>query len=160
MSANPQTIETITQCRICQHPIPLPGLGVPIVGEDPAQRANRYVTALYDHIRRRHPQQAMMIEGMKKWVQDLLVIDSYATEDPVLQKGREFARAVLHAQTQKNSMSDADLKEGLAHFGKTAPEIEALMPIAQYVRDFLEEKGQFQHPAVAHAMAQAKQATS
>jgi hypothetical protein len=160
MSADPKTIEAITVCKICKHGIALTGLSVPIVGEDPALRAGRYVAALHDHIKRRHPQQAAQIVGMRNWLEALLVIDCYETEDAVLQKGRELSRAVLHAQTQKNSMSDADLKEGLAHFGKTAQEIEALMPIAQHVRDFLEEKGQYQHPAVAKAMEQARQAAS
>jgi hypothetical protein len=152
--SDPQSIEAVTVCRLCKHVIALTGLSVPIVGERPEDRATRYVAALRDHINRRHPQQAAYIEGMKKWTGEFIVIECYGTEDAVLQKGREYARAILHEMTRKNRLSDSDLKEGLARFGKTTEEIDALMPVAKYLRDFLSEQGEFQHPAVKHAEAQ------
>jgi hypothetical protein len=151
MSSSPKTIEAVTVCKICKHGIALTGLSVPIVGEPPAQRAARYVAALRDHIKRRHPQHAAQILGMVNWVEGFLVIDLYQTDDDVLQKGRELSRALIHAATRKNALSDADLEEGLARFGKTAEEIESLMPVATYLRDFLSERGEFQHPAVKQA---------
>jgi hypothetical protein len=151
MSTQPQpkvTVESVTVCKLCQHGIALTGLSIPIVGEEPAMRAARYVTALEDHIKRRHPRESAAITAMQTWMRDILVIGSYRTEDPVLLAGYELARAHVHAATRKNRLSDDNLVEGLAQAGFTSEEIDRIKPIAQYMRDFLSEQGSFAHPKV------------
>lgn len=117
----------------------------------------RFVDALRDHIKRRHTQQAAKIEAMLALFRDLLVVQTYATEDPVLQTAYEQARALVHYMTVKNALSDDEMREGMAKIGMTAEEIEKLMPVAQYQRDFLSEQGNFEHPAVKRARAKAPQ---
>jgi hypothetical protein len=67
------------------------------------------------------------------------------------------ARALVHYMTVKNALSDDEMREGMAKIGMTAEEIEKLMPVAQYQRDFLSEQGNFEHPAVKRARAKAPQ---
>lgn len=147
MASQPNpTVESVTVCKICQHGIAMTGLSIPIVGENPAMRAARYVIALEDHIKRRHAREWAAVVAMQTWMRDILVIGSYQTEDPVLSAGYELARAHVHAATRKHRLSDENLVEGLAQAGFTAQEIERIKPVAQYMRDFLSESGAFQHP--------------
>jgi hypothetical protein len=120
--------------------------------------------ALYGHIRINHMQQALVMSATAKafaqQFREMLTVQCYATEDPLLQAAYDAARAPIHALTRKHSMSDEQLERLLTEklsangFMTTAQVKQAsmlAMPIARYIRDVLSEQGEFEHPAVKAA---------
>jgi len=149
-----KAIEGITVCRLCGKGIRVI-TSVPIIGETIEQRAKRFVAALHQHVRDRHAEQAIRLKdtytAFGETFRDLLVLQCYATEDPVLQAAIEAARAPIHALTRRNTMTDDQLREFLAKHGATKAHMGFLLPAAQELRDFLCEQGKFEHPLVKKA---------
>lgn len=146
-----KAIEGLTVCRMCGKGIRII-TSVPIIGETTKQRAKRFVNALYSHVMEKHPEQHARLkatrDALAEQFKDLLTLQCYATEDPVLQAAIEAARAPIHALTRKNMLTDDDMRHRLAELGMSAGQIARVMPIAQYLRDFMGEQGKFEHPAV------------
>ena len=149
MTPEEKNIEGLTVCRHCHHGLTLSA--TPIIGESPQERARRFVMALGDHLKRKHPEVIPSGAAFIQLFGDVCILQHYTSQEPIVVSAYEVARALVHAMTRKNVLTDDDLREGLAQFGKDAAEVEALMPIARYLRDFLSEQGQFEHPAVKAA---------
>jgi hypothetical protein len=111
-----------------------------------------------------HMQQAIAMSAAAKafaqQFREMLTVQCYATEDPLLQAAYDAARAPIHALTRKHSMSDEQLERLLteklsANGFMTAQQVKQAsmlaMPIARYIRDVLSEQGEFEHPAVKAA---------
>jgi len=161
--AEQKAIEGITVCLLCGKGIRVVS-SIPIVGETTEQRAKRFVNALHSHILEKHVEQAMRLKttyaAFAETFKDLLTLQCYATEDPVLQAAIEAARAPIHALTRRNMLTDDDMRQQLAKLGMSERDIKRVMPIAQYLRDFLSEQGNFEHPTVKQARAAAPPAAS
>ena len=156
-----KVLEGLTVCRICNQAI---SVGVPIIGEKPQDRARRFMLALHEHVRLHHLAQSHAMSATAKALaqqfQEMLIVQCYATEDPLLQQAYDAARAPIHALTRKHSMTDEQLgrllTEKLSANGfMTAQQVKQAsmlaMPIAKYIRDVLSEQGEFEHSAVKAA---------
>lgn len=151
--AEKRAVEGITICRLCGKGIGIRS-DVPIIGESNEQKAARWVRGFYGHLRDRHTEVIAWLESCAALLRDVLIVSQYATENQVVAQAFEYGRAVCHASTRKNTMTDDEMRGKLAAL-MSAKQIDQVMPVAQYLRDFLSEQGNFEHPAVKQAREQA-----
>ena len=156
MSANPQTIESLTVCRLCNRPI---NFGVSIIGEKPAEKARRYMAVLAAHLNETHFHNAAQLRTISQTFADtfraIMTVQCFVTSEPTILAAYDAARAPIHDLTRKYRMSDEELQKLVAAeipAGPFAKTLEtAAMPLARKIRDFLSEHGEYEHPIVKQA---------
>ena len=139
-------LKHITRCRLCGQAFTDNPLDVPIVGQPPSARVQRFVRALYQHIEKRHQPNAAGILALTLLAQGYLVVNLFESEDPALQDSKESARAQLFSLILKNRATDANLRSTLAALSLTEAEIAKVEPAFRQLRDYLSESGQFRSP--------------
>lgn len=151
----------ITKCLLC--PIekrarivsdPMPQVKP---GEQPPEAVGRYVQALTDHIRKKHPESYAQIYAMAQIMMALLVVKEFETTDPGVETAREQLRNFIHRMTRKNDVTETDIQVRLEHIddsvtfferdGKDAIDKDRILDELRDFRDFLLEEGDYA-PAV------------
>src|SRR5271169_6140955 len=102
MSPDEKKIEGLTVCRHCHHGLAL--ASSPIIGEKPQERARRFVMALGEHLKAKHPQEIPKSQGFLTLFADICILQNYASEDPIVSSAYEYARAIVHAITRRHTM--------------------------------------------------------
>ena len=156
MSANPQTIDSLTVCKLCHHAI---NFGVPIIGETEQARTLRMMASLHRHLEKYHLQHFIEIireaTGFYAGMMGLKLIQSYHVGDAALLAASEITRAPIHAATRKNTLTNEELQRMVANTIPASPFAKSLenaaMPLARKIRDFLSEQGEYEHPVVRQA---------
>jgi len=149
-------VTALTMCRLCNQPVMQ---GPPIIGESEDSHAMRVMQSLVRHLQHSHPAHmkeiAQRVQVLSMSLYGIQVVQSYEIADPVMLLEYDKARAPLHALTRKKTLTDAQLETVLGE--KLAPgpfnsmALKAAMPIAKWLRDFLSEEGEFEHPTVKQA---------
>ena len=139
-------LKHITTCRLCGQAFTDHPLDVPIVGQPPSARVQRFVRALYQHIEKRHQPNAAGILALTLLAQGYLVVNLFESQDPALQESKESARAQLFSLMLKNRATDANLRSTLAALSLNEEEIGKVEPSFKQLRDYLTETGQFRSP--------------
>jgi hypothetical protein len=149
-------ITALTMCRRCNQPVMQ---NPPIIGESEDSHAMRVMQSLVRHLQHSHPahmkEVAQRTQILSASLYGIQVVQSYEIADPAMLLEYDKARAPLHALTRKNTLTDAQLEtvlsEKLAESPFKAMALKAAMPIAKWLRDFLSEEGEFEHPTVKQA---------
>ena len=82
MTPEQKKVEGLTVCRHCNHGLALSG--PPIIGEHPQERARRFVMALGEHLKAKHPQEIPKGKAFIQLFADICVLQNYASEDPIV----------------------------------------------------------------------------
>src|SRR6185436_19023267 len=120
----------ITTCRVkdhnaiveCGQQIIDHAIDVPIIGEPPTVRTQRFMEALGKHLHRKHPMHAQLTMNMGAQFTGYLIAQSFRTEDPGLVAVQEQLRSHLFVMTRKNYITDEQIVETVAKLGATAEE--------------------------------------
>ncbi len=156
MSASTSPLESLTVCKLCNQPI---NFGPPLIGEEQDTRTARIIGMFHQHMQHIHSRYLKEILQRASVVQasmiGLGVLDCYHTSEPSILEAYDQARAPIHAATRKNMLADEALREMIVDHTPPGPFskalIDAAMPLARNIRDFLSEQGDYEHPAIKAA---------
>jgi len=137
-------LEYITRCKVpgCSKQFVSSALDIPIIGQ-PNERVVKFVTALMDHLQKKHPEIMTRVAGAIQEYMGLLVISMFQVEDPKLLEMREFIRASIAQVSRRFQISDADIRDRVARLELDADEEEGLNMLLRDMRDFLTERGNY-----------------
>ena len=137
-------LEYITKCRVpgCNKEFVSNALDIPIIGQ-PNERVVRFVTALYDHLGKKHPEVMQRIAGAIQEYMGFLVVGMFEVADPKLLEMREHIRATLARISRRFQISDADIQDRVARLELDPEEEEGLNTLLRDMRDLLTEQGNY-----------------
>lgn len=151
----------ITKCLLCPAGKPARIVSDPMPqvkpGEQPPEAVGRYVQALTDHIRKKHPEAYAHIYAMAQIMMALLVVREFETTDPGVGTAREQLRNFIHRMTRKNDVTETDMLVRLERIddavrfferdGKDAIDKDRILDELRNLRNFLLEEGEYQPAA-------------
>ena len=137
-------LEYITKCRVpgCNKEFVSNALDIPIIGQ-PNERVVRFVTALYDHLGKKHPEVMQRITGAIQEYMGFLVVGMFEVSDPKLLEMREHIRATLARIFRRFQISDGDIQDRIARLELDPEEEEGLNTLLRDMRDLLTEQGNY-----------------
>ena len=140
----PPTLDYTTRCRVpgCTKTFVSSALDIPIIGQPNAQVV-KFVTALMDHVDKKHPQAMVQISGAIQEYMGFLVVSMFECEDPKLLEMREHVRATIAKFSRRFIISDADIKDRVARLELDPDDEEPLAELLKDMRDVLCEQGRY-----------------
>lgn len=140
---NGSTLKHITKCRLCPQIFQASPMDVPIVGEPPAARIQKFVMALMAHLQKKHGEHMALISQGGGEFMGLLALRSFETADPNIQQTIELARARFFVVTRKNLMPDAMIVEKAVSLGLDPATQQQVVDLMKEMRDVLTEQGKY-----------------
>ena len=137
-------LEYITKCRVpgCNKEFVSTPLDIPIIGQ-PNARVVKFVTALGEHIQKKHPQLMQNIAGAIQEYTGFLVVSLFEVNDPKLLEMRENIRATISKVSRRFQVSDADIQDRVARLELDPEQEEGLNILLRDMRDLLTEQGSY-----------------
>jgi len=137
-------LEYITRCRVpgCNKPFVSDALDIPIIGQ-PNDRVIKFVTALMDHLQKKHPQIMMQVSAAIQEYMGFLVCSMFELADPKLLDMRERIRAGIAQASRRYQISDADIQARLETLELEPEDEEGLGILLRDFRDLLTEQGKY-----------------
>ena len=138
------SLDYTTRCRVpgCTKTFVSSALDIPIIGQPNAQTV-KFVTALIDHVQKKHPQVMMQVSGAIQEYMGFLVTSLFEIEDPRLAEMREQIRAGIAEVSRRNVISDADIADRVARLELDPDDEEPLNELLKDMRDVLCEQGRY-----------------
>ena len=140
----PPTLEYITRCRVsgCGKQFVSSPLDIPIIGQ-PNDRVVKFVTALMEHVSKKHPQAMQQIAGAVQEYMGFLVVSMFQCQDPQLAQLQERVRASIAKVSRKLTISDAEIQDKVARLELDPDKEEGLNTLLRDMRDLLCEQGRY-----------------
>jgi hypothetical protein len=99
-----------TTCRVCGQKFLDHALNVPIIGETPDIRTLRFIGALQNHIRAKHPEKQAPIEMLGSMLVAFVASKNFETEDPAFLSMQDQVRFHFHQMTRKTWITDEQIQ--------------------------------------------------
>jgi hypothetical protein len=137
-------LEYITKCRVpgCNKEFVSTPVDIPIIGQ-PNARTVKFVTALMEHVQKKHPQMMQNIAGAIQDYTGFLVVSLFEVNDPKLLEMREHIRAIIAKVSRRFQISDADIQDRVARMELDSEDEEGLNVLLRDMRDLLTEQGRY-----------------
>ena len=140
----PPNVEYVTRCRVqgCGKQFLSSPMDIPIIGQ-PNDRVVKFVTALLDHVQKKHPKAMMQISGAIQEYMGFLIVTMFQCEDPKLAQLQEQVRASIFKVSRRLTITDAEIQDRVARLGLDPDEEEGLQTLLRDMRDLLTEQGSY-----------------
>jgi hypothetical protein len=138
------TLDYTTRCRVpgCTKTFVSSALEVPIIGQ-PDAKVVKFVTALMDHMQKKHPQEMNVVAQISQQFLGFIVISQFEIEDPKLLEMRESVRALMAKMSRRFLIPDADIKDRVARLELDPDDEEGVGTLLLDMRDLLTEQGRY-----------------
>lgn len=137
-------LEYLTKCRVpgCTKEFVSSPLDIPIIGK-PNERVVKFVTALMDHLGKKHPEVMMRVSNAIQEYMGFLVVSMFELNDPRLIEMRERIRAEIAVLSRRNNIPDSMIDGKIAELGFDDTDAEGLRILLRDMRDLLTEQGNY-----------------
>lgn len=122
--------------RFQDHP-----LNIPIIGEPPDARTQRFVEALGRHIYAKHPDHGAVVQNLGMQFTGYLITKTYETEDPGLLSIQNALRYHIHHMTRRIWITDEQLQDTVARLDEEGFTAEKVLAALKEFREILTETG-------------------
>jgi hypothetical protein len=141
--SNPR-MEYKTRCRVpgCKKTFVSDPFDVPIIGQ-PGERIVKFVSALYEHVAKNHPDRIQQINGAVQQYLGFMAVSLFELEDPQLLAMREAIRASLHMFTRRMVITDAEIADRVARLELDPDKEEDTQMLLRDMRDLLTDSGRY-----------------
>ena len=138
------TLDYTTRCRVpgCTKTFVSTALDVPIIGQ-PDAKIVKFVTALMDHMQKKHPQEMTVISQLVQQFLGFIVVSQFEIADPKLLEMREAVRASMARMSRRFIISDADILDKVARLELDPDDEEGIGILLRDMRDLLTEQGDY-----------------
>jgi len=144
------TLEYITKCRVkgCKKRFVSDPFEIAIIGK-PDDKLVKFVSALYEHMAKEHPDHMQNISGSIQQIMGYMVAASFEIQDPQLLAMQEAIRHQLHKVTRRINVTDEQIVERVEATGIDDEYNEDVIGLIQDLRDLLTEDGRYAPQAPA-----------
>ena len=143
----PPNVEYVTRCRVqgCGKQFLSSPMDIPIIGQ-PNDRVVKFVTALMEHVSKKHPQAMQQIAGAVQEYMGFLIVTMFQCQDPQLSQLQERVRASIAKVSRKLTITNEEIQDRVARLGLDPDEEEGLQTLLRDMRDLLTEQGSYAPP--------------
>ena len=140
----PPNVEYVTRCRVqgCGKQFLSSPMDIPIIGQ-PNDRVVKFVTALMEHVQKKHPQHMQQISGAIQEYMGFLIVTMFQCEDPKLAQLQERVRASIFKVSRRLTITNEEIQDRVARLGLDPDEEEGLQTLLRDMRDLLTEQGNY-----------------
>ncbi len=132
----------LTTCRICKQPVvEAPALDIPLDGP-PDKQTMQYLTSLFRHVNKRHPDQLRALMEAKEEFGAMLLFQVFQTDDASVNAKADLIKDTFVNQFSRN-IADEDLTTLVSKFDLPAPQHAQMIELATSLRDLLTCRGKY-----------------